>query len=123
MESLPSRERGLKLDAERKTAVEIASLPSRERDLDHDISKYAKPPKMITLNIRVVQQQLDRSDALAPYRGIRIAVQGKMKSFSPGVLRQGGKMGCSVILELFYILVEINKETKLELDKFNQVQG
>ena len=86
-------------------------------------SKYAKPPKMITLNIRVVQQQLDRSDALAPYRGIRIAVQGKMKSFSPGVLRQGGKMGCSVILELFYILVEINKETKLELDKFNQVQG
>lgn len=32
-------------------------------------------------------------------------------------------MGCSVTLELFYILVEINKETKLELDKFNQVQG
>lgn len=30
-------------------------------------------------------------------------------------------MGCSVILELFYILVEIDKETKLELDKLNQV--
>ena len=30
-------------------------------------------------------------------------------------------MGCSVTLELLYILIEIDGKTQLELDKLNQV--
>lgn len=90
-------------------------------NLDNDIFSYADPTKVIVLNLRASQQQLNRKDASAPYRGIRIAVRGKMKSFSPGVLKQGGRMGSSLTLELLYILIEIDGKTQLELDKLNQV--
>lgn len=90
-------------------------------NLDNDIFTYADPTKVIALNLRASQQQLNKRDASAPYRGIRIAARGKMKSFSPGVLKQGGRMGCSVTLELLYILIEIDGKTQLELDKLNQV--
>ena len=73
------------------------------------------------LDARAAQQQLNKDKGTAGYRGIRIAVRGKMKSFKPGVLKQGGRMNSSVTLELHYILIEIDGETKLELDKLNSV--
>ncbi len=90
-------------------------------NLDDDIFEFADPTEIIDLNLRASQQQLNKKDGTAPYRGLRIAVRGKMKSFKPGVLKQGGKMGSSVKLELLYILIEIDGETKLELDKLNSV--
>lgn len=89
-------------------------------NLDNDIFSYANPLKIITLNLRASQQQLNKEGS-AGYRGIRIAIRGKMKSFKPGVLKQGGKMNASITLELHYILIAIDGETKLELDKLNSV--
>lgn len=48
-------------------------------------------------------------------------MRGKLKSFKPGVLKQGGLMNASITLELHYILIEIDGETQLELDKLNSV--
>lgn len=90
-------------------------------NLDNDIFAFANPTEVIDLNLRASQQQLNKKEGTAGYRGIRIAVRGKMKSFKPGVLKQGGKMGASITLELHYILIEIDGETKLELDKLNSV--
>lgn len=90
-------------------------------NLDNDIFEYADPTKVIDLNLRASQQQLNKKDGSAPFRGIRIAVRGKLKAFKPGVLKQGGKMGSSVTLEVHYILIAIDGVTKLELDKLNSV--
>ena len=90
-------------------------------NLDDDIFSFADPLEVIDLNLRAAQQQLNKQSGTAGYRGIRIAVRGKLKSFKPGVLKQGGKMGSSITLELHYILVEIDGKTKMELDKLNQV--
>ena len=90
-------------------------------NLDDDIFSFADPLEVIDLNLRAAQQQLNKDKGTAGYRGIRIAVRGKMKSFKPGVLKQGGRMNSSVTLELHYILIEIDGETKLELDKLNSV--
>lgn len=90
-------------------------------NLDNDIFSYANPLKVIDLNLRASQQQLNTEAGTAGYRGIRIAVRGKMKSFKPGVLKQGGKMNASITLEVHRILIAIDGETKLELDKLNSV--
>ncbi len=90
-------------------------------NLDNDIFSFADPLEVIDLNLRASQQQLNKKAGTAGYRGIRIAVRGKLKSFKPGVLKQGGKMGSSITLELHYILIEIDGEVKLELDKLNSV--
>ena len=84
---------------------------------------------MIDLNLRAAQQQLKKDKGTAGYRGLRIAVRGKMISFKPGVLKQGGRMDASVKLELHYILIEIDGETKLitrnsmELNSVYRVNG
>ncbi len=90
-------------------------------NLDDDIFSFADPLEVIDLNLRAAQQQLKKDKGTAGYRGLRIAVRGKMISFKPGVLKQGGRMDASVKLELHYILIEIDGETKLELDKLNSV--
>lgn len=90
-------------------------------NLDDDIFEYADPTEVVDLNLRASQQQLDKESGKSPYRGIRIAVRGKLKAFKPGVLKQGGKMGSSITLELHYIMVEIDNVKKLELDKLNSV--
>ncbi len=90
-------------------------------NLDNDIFSFADPLKVIDLNLRASQQTLDKEKDEAGYRGIRIAVRGKLKSFKPGKLKQGGRMDASVTLELHRILIEIDGETQLELDKLNEV--
>lgn len=90
-------------------------------NLDDDIFSFADPLEVIDLNLRASQQQLDKDEGTASYRGIRIAIRGKLKSFTPGKLKQGGRMDASITLELHYILIAIDGETKLELDKLNQV--
>lgn len=90
-------------------------------NLDNDIFSFADPTEVLDLTLRASQQRLNTGEGTAGYRGIRIAVRGKLKSFSPGVLKQGGCMNASVTLELHYILIEIDGEVQLELDKLNSV--
>ena len=52
---------------------------------------------------------------------MRIVIRGKLKSFSPGKLKQADQMGSSISLELSYILIEFNGKTMLELDKLNSI--
>lgn len=90
-------------------------------NLDDDILSFADPLEVVDLNLRASQQTLDKEKGTAGYRGIRIAVRGKVKSFKPGTLKQGGKMGSSITVELHRIRIEIDGKEKLELDKLNAV--
>ena len=66
-------------------------------NLDDDIFSFADPLEVIDLNLRAAQQQLKKDKGTAGYRGLRIAVRGKMISFKPGVLKQGGRIFLSTL--------------------------
>lgn len=91
------------------------------QNLDTDIFSMADPTEVVDLNLRASQQTMDKGKGTAGYRGFRMAVRGKLKSFEPGVLKQAGLMNSSIKLELLYILIEIDGEVKMELDKLNSV--
>ena len=52
---------------------------------------------------------------------MRIVERGRLKNFTPGKLAIGKQMDAKVTLEVLYLLVEIDGETKLEYDKLNSV--
>lgn len=90
------------------------------RILEDDIFTLANPMDVQETTLRGTQQISDR-DASLKTQGMRIVVRGRVKSFKEGTLKMGGQMGSSVVLEVFYILIEIKQEKKFELDKLNEV--
>lgn len=54
-------------------------------------------------------------------QGMRIVFRGRPTAANPGTLKQGDLMNASVTLELTYILIEIDGESKFELDKLNSI--
>lgn len=91
------------------------------RNLDDDIFSFMDPTEIVDLNLRAAQQGMDRTTGGVQYRGLRVAVRGKLKKFTPGTLKQATQMNASVTLELLYILIEMDGNTMLELDKLNGV--
>lgn len=91
------------------------------RTLCDDIFKFMDLTETIDLNLRAARQEMKSESGAVEYGGMRIAVRGKQKNFSPGKLKQAEQMDASITLELSYILIEFNGETKLELDKLNSV--
>ena len=89
------------------------------RTLCDDIFKFMDPTETVALNLRAARQEMKSDTGTVEYGGMRIAVRGKQKNFSPGKLKQADQMGSSISLELSYILIEFNGKTKLELDKLN----
>lgn len=91
------------------------------RTLDTDIFSLMNPSELVDLTFRSSLQHTERSTGSLDWKGMRIAERGRLKNFNPGVLELGKQMGASVTLELLYILIEINGETKVEYDKLNDV--
>ena len=50
---------------------------------------------------------------------MRVDVWGYMKSFSPGSLKVSDAMCSEITLSVTYMLIEVDGDTKVELDKFN----
>ena len=90
------------------------------RTLCDDIFKFMDPTEAVELTLRASRQEM-KSDSGVEYGGMRIVIRGKLKSFSPGKLKQADQMGSSISLELSYILIEFNGKTMLELDKLNSI--
>lgn len=91
------------------------------RVLDEDIFSLMDPSEMVDLTFRGSVQSTVKSTGAVTYKGIRIVERGRLKSFTPGSFEQGKQMSASVKLEILYILIEIDGETKLEYDKLNSV--
>ena len=78
------------------------------------------PLEAVDLTFRASQQVYDKNGGYA-FKGLRIVEQGRVKEFKPGKLVRANGMEATVILEVTYILFEVDGEPMLEIDKLNQV--
>ncbi|RDY28656.1 phage major tail tube protein [Lachnotalea glycerini] len=89
------------------------------RALDEDIFSFMDPTEMVDLNLRATKQMLDETTAAVDFKSMRIAIRGKLKKFKPGKVQQATQMDSSVTLEVLYFLIEMDGQSKFELDKLN----
>lgn len=79
------------------------------------------PNELVDLTFRASAQSTVKSTGALDYKSMRIVERGRLKSFTPGKLSTGKTMDAKVTLEVLYILIEVDGETKLEYDKLNSV--
>lgn len=90
-------------------------------NLYDDIFKLMKPTDGVHLVIRESLQVKDSSTGRTQFVPLRIVMKGSFKKFTLGNAKKGGLGEPSVTFGITYILIEINKKSKLELDKYNNV--
>lgn len=91
------------------------------RILDTDIFSIMNPNELVDLTFRASEQHTVKSTGALDYKSMRIVERGRLKNFTPGKLELGKQMDANVTLELLYILIEVDGQTKLEYDKLNSV--
>lgn len=90
------------------------------RILDKEATDMLDITKAVQLEIRGAEQTTN-SEGDIEYRGVRVVVRGRSKKFSPGKMKAGNPMDTSITLSILYILIELEGEPVLELDKMNEV--
>lgn len=90
------------------------------RVLYDDAFSLANPTEGIDLTLRGSIQLLD-GEGNIKFIGMRVVMRGTQKGINLGSVSAGAAMGSEVTLELTYLLVEIDKQNRLELDKINSV--
>lgn len=91
------------------------------RILDEDVFSLGNPLEVQELTLRASEQVTEKASGGIEFQGMRIVFRGRPTGFKPGTMKNGSQMNASVTLELFYVLIEIDGESKLELDKLNSV--
>lgn len=91
------------------------------RVIDNDFFTLISPTQKTELTLRGAIQYNKKADGSTGYFGMRIVYRGRCKKISLGTVKQGGAMDSSITLELTYILVEMDGQKKIELDKINGV--
>lgn len=76
------------------------------------------PLSAVNLTFRASQQVYDKTGGYA-FKGLRIVERGRVKEFKPGKLVCAEGMEATVILEVTYLLLEVDGVTMLEIDKLN----
>lgn len=80
-----------------------------------------------TVTLRASEQSTEITDKSLVYRGLKVIVGGRVKSFTLGNLEEGKRMESSLVLSVNYIKVDALKDdgsvekTLLELDKYSNV--
>lgn len=90
------------------------------RMLDEDIFSIMDVGDGVDLTLRGGMQRMSGAGGIEEV-GIRVIERGLFKGMTTGSLKQGSPMSAAVKLELIYILIEIDGEEKLEIDKLNCV--
>ena len=76
--------------------------------------------KAVQLEIRGAEQTTN-SEGDIEFLGVRVVVRGRCKKFAPGKMKAGNPMDTTITLSILYILIELEGEPVLELDKMNEV--
>lgn len=101
-------------------AVNMGAFSSLEVTIPYrNIDKNMLGLENITL--RASLQDLDSASGKTSAVGVRVVMRGKNKGFDLGTVEGGKCMNASSKLELFYLLVEVDGQTIIELDKLNFV--
>lgn len=108
------------IDSPGKTNIGSMEQEIQFRMLDDDIFSVMEEGDGVDLTIRAGMQRMKGNGGLEEV-GVRVVERGLLKGFTPGSMKQGSPMNASVKLELVYILIEIDGEEKLEIDKLNCV--
>ena len=75
--------------------------------------------KAVQLEVRGAQQTTD-SEGNIVFRSMRVVVRGRANSFTPGKLKNGSTMDTAISISVLYILIELDGESMVELDKLNE---
>ena len=89
------------------------------RVLDQDAVDMLDMTKAVQLEIRGAQQTTD-SEGNIVFRSMRVVVRGRANSFTPGKLKNGSTMDTAISISVLYILIELDGESMVELDKLNE---
>lgn len=90
------------------------------RILDKEATDMLDITKAVQLEIRGAEQTTN-SEGDIEFRGVRVVIRGRCKKFAPGKMKAGNPMDTSITLSILYILIELEGEPVLELDKMNEV--
>lgn len=75
--------------------------------------------KSANLTLRMSNQSINQENMNSSFFPSRVVIKGKPKAFSMGKVKQGEGTGSKVKIEILYLLIEVNKKPKLEIDKLN----
>lgn len=107
-------------------AVVIGRYGSMEQEIpfrcfNSDYFRLIDPTTVVEITLRGAIQQTNPATGAVEYVGMRVVYRGKCKKISLGTVKQGGPMDSSLTIEPTYIMIELNGEQKIELDKLNGV--
>lgn len=88
---------------------------------DEDYFSLISPTDPVDLTLRGAIQITNQQTGAIDYVGTRIVVRGRATKVAIGTIKQGGKTDSNVTVELFYFMVEMNGQKRLELGKFTGV--
>ena len=91
------------------------------RILDEDAFKLMSPVETLDLTLRASEQFTVKSTGNIDYKGMRVVIRGRQKKLTGGTVKQGGAMDASVTVEVAYIMIELDGQKRIELDKLNNV--
>lgn len=86
-----------------------------------EMATIMNPMKVARLNIRGAIQVTNKSTGVSDMCGFRYVVGGRCVSAKPGSMQPANPMSASATIEATYILVEIDGEKVVEIDKLNNI--
>lgn len=103
----------------------IGQFESMEQEIQFNVlyssaMDMLSPLSTVNLTLRAAQQVYDKTGGYA-FKGLRVVEMGRVKEFDPGKIEKGECMEAKVKLELTYLLIEIDGEEVLAVDKLNHV--
>ena len=88
------------------------------RTLDKEATNMMDQTKAVQLTIRGAAQEIDSAGNIVP-KSIRVVVRGRAAKLTGGKLKRASTMDSGVTLNILYILIEVDGESVVELDKMN----
>lgn len=82
--------------------------------------RMLNPLTVVNLTFRAAQQVYDKTGGY-DFKGLRVVEMGRVKKFKPGKIEKSEGMEATVTLELTYIMIEVDGEQLIEIDKLNGV--
>lgn len=87
----------------------------------HDgVFEMLTPGSAVDITLRASTQIKD-TNGNTSFEGVRVVLRGLFKGLTSGSMKQGAGTKSSIKFEVTYVLYEVNGQSKLEIDKFNQV--
>ncbi len=90
------------------------------RTLYNNIFEYMDPRSAVDVTLRGAIELLN-GEGNKKQVGMRVVMRGLFKSFNPGTVAAGSPMNGELAFELTYIMIEIDGQNEIELDKLNSV--